>query len=72
MLLLRREEAELLGYRDYAEVSLARKMAGSAGEVRGFPQGPDAISALIHPDDRSIRCDAVRKALAEGRDVCAF
>jgi NO-binding membrane sensor protein with MHYT domain/signal transduction histidine kinase len=33
---------------------------------------PDAISALIHPDDRSIRCDAVRKAVAEGRDVCAF
>ena len=36
MLRLRREEAELLGYRDYAEVSLARKMAGSAGEVLGF------------------------------------
>jgi NO-binding membrane sensor protein with MHYT domain/signal transduction histidine kinase len=33
---------------------------------------PDAISSLIHPDDRSIRCDAVRKAVAEGRDVCAF
>jgi NO-binding membrane sensor protein with MHYT domain/signal transduction histidine kinase len=33
---------------------------------------PDAISALIHPDDRSIRCDAVRTAVAEGRDVCAF
>ena len=33
---------------------------------------PDAITTLIHPEDRSIRCDAVRKAVAEGRDVCAF
>ena len=33
---------------------------------------PDAITTMIHGDDRTIRCDAVRKALAEGRDVCAF
>ena len=33
---------------------------------------PDVITTMTHPDDRSIRCDAVRKAVAEGRDVCAF
>jgi oligopeptidase A len=33
---LRREEARLLGYRSYAEVSLATKMAGSPGEVLAF------------------------------------
>ncbi len=33
---------------------------------------PDAITAMIHGEDRTIRCDAVRKAVAEGRDVCAF
>lgn len=33
---------------------------------------PDAITAMIHADDRTIRCDAVRNAVAEGRDVCAF
>jgi NO-binding membrane sensor protein with MHYT domain/signal transduction histidine kinase len=33
---------------------------------------PDAITSMIHPEDRSIRCDAVRRAVAEGRDVCAF
>ena len=33
---------------------------------------PDAITAMIHPEDRSVRCDAVRNAVAEGRDVCAF
>lgn len=33
ILRLRREEAELLGYANYAEVSLATKMAGGPGEV---------------------------------------
>jgi oligopeptidase A len=33
ILRLRHEEAELLGYANYAEVSLATKMAGSVGEV---------------------------------------
>lgn len=33
---------------------------------------PDVITAMTHPDDRSVRCDAVRRAVAEGRDVCAF
>jgi oligopeptidase A len=33
---LRREEARLLGYRSYAEVSLARKMAETPSRVTGF------------------------------------
>ncbi|MDR3220844.1 MAG: M3 family metallopeptidase [Candidatus Accumulibacter sp.] len=33
---LREEEARMLGYRNYAEVSLATKMAESAGQVLGF------------------------------------
>jgi oligopeptidase A len=36
ILRLRREEAELLGYADYTQVSLATKMAGSIGEVNGL------------------------------------
>jgi len=36
ILLLRREEAELLGYANYAEVSLVPKMARSAAEVIDF------------------------------------
>jgi oligopeptidase A len=36
VLALRREAAELLGYRNYAEVSLVPKMAGSPDEVLGF------------------------------------
>jgi oligopeptidase A len=36
LLELRREEAQLLGYADYAEVSLVRKMARSPVEVIGF------------------------------------
>jgi oligopeptidase A len=36
LLELRREEAKLLGYADYAEVSLVRKMARSSAEVIGF------------------------------------
>ncbi len=36
ILALRAELARLLGYRAYAEVSLATKMAGSAGEVLAF------------------------------------
>jgi oligopeptidase A len=36
MLPLRQEKARLLGYRDYTEISLARKMANSAGEVLEF------------------------------------
>jgi oligopeptidase A len=33
---LRREEARMLAYRDFAEVSLVSKMAGSVGQVLGF------------------------------------
>jgi NO-binding membrane sensor protein with MHYT domain/signal transduction histidine kinase len=33
---------------------------------------PDAIRALTHPDDTSIVFDAVRKAVAEGKDVCSY
>jgi oligopeptidase A len=36
LLQLRQEEAELLGYRNYAELSLVPKMAGSPEEVIGF------------------------------------
>ncbi|MDH4189689.1 MAG: M3 family metallopeptidase [Betaproteobacteria bacterium] len=36
LLELRREEAKLLGFADFAEVSLVRKMARSAAEVIGF------------------------------------
>jgi oligopeptidase A len=36
ILALRREEARMLGYRNYAEVSLAPKMAESVGQVLGF------------------------------------
>ncbi len=35
-LMLRREEAEMLGYRNFAEVSLAPKMAESPAQVVGF------------------------------------
>lgn len=33
---------------------------------------PNAVTEITHPEDRSIQCDAVRKALAEGKEVCAF
>ncbi len=33
---------------------------------------PDAIMAMTHPEDRSIMFDAIRKAMAEARNVCAF
>jgi oligopeptidase A len=36
ILALRHEEAHLLGFRNYAEVSLATKMASSTGEVEAF------------------------------------
>jgi oligopeptidase A len=36
ILRLRHEAAEILGFANYAELSLATKMASSAGEVRGF------------------------------------
>jgi NO-binding membrane sensor protein with MHYT domain/two-component sensor histidine kinase len=32
----------------------------------------DAIRVLIHPDDRNIVFDAVRKAVEEGKDVCSY
>jgi len=42
----------------------------SAGvNTRGFP---GAIAALTHADDRSVLTDAVRRALADGKDVCAY
>jgi NO-binding membrane sensor protein with MHYT domain/two-component sensor histidine kinase len=33
---------------------------------------PDAIRTMTHPDDRTIVFDAVRQAVAEGKDVCAY
>jgi NO-binding membrane sensor protein with MHYT domain len=33
---------------------------------------PDAIRAMTHPDDASIMSDAVRNAVAEGREVCSY
>jgi NO-binding membrane sensor protein with MHYT domain/two-component sensor histidine kinase len=35
-------------------------------------QHPNAIREMTHPEDRSVQNDAVRKALAEGKDICAF
>ncbi len=35
-------------------------------------KNPDAIRTMTHPEDRSIVFDAVRKAVAEGKDVCAY
>ena len=33
---------------------------------------PDAIAKMTHPDDASVLMDAVREAVAEGKDVCAY
>jgi len=33
---------------------------------------PNAVRDMTHPEDRSVQCDAVRKAVAEGKDVCEF
>jgi signal transduction histidine kinase len=33
---------------------------------------PNAVRDMTHPEDRSVQCDAVRKAVAEGKDVCDF
>jgi NO-binding membrane sensor protein with MHYT domain/two-component sensor histidine kinase len=35
-------------------------------------KSPDAIRAVTHPDDVSIVFDAVRDAVAEGREVCSY
>jgi NO-binding membrane sensor protein with MHYT domain/signal transduction histidine kinase len=35
-------------------------------------QHPNAIREMTHPEDRSVQHDAVRKALTEGKDICAF
>ena len=54
ILALRREEAELLGYRNYAEVSLVPKMA----------QTPDEVIAFLR--DLNARAQAVRRARLRG------
>jgi NO-binding membrane sensor protein with MHYT domain len=33
---------------------------------------PEAIAAMTHPDDAAVLSDAVRKAVADGKDVCAY
>jgi NO-binding membrane sensor protein with MHYT domain len=33
---------------------------------------PHAIAAMTHPDDATVLLDAVRRAVAEGKDVCAY
>lgn len=33
---------------------------------------PDAIMAMTHPEDKSVMFEAVRRAVAEGKGVCAF
>ncbi|MEO8313984.1 MAG: MHYT domain-containing protein [Pseudomonadota bacterium] len=33
---------------------------------------PDAIRSMTHPDDASIMADAVRDAVAEGREICTY
>ncbi len=66
----------------------ARTRSAAAGQLPGraelwirevlHVEQQDAIGGIDHDQprgralDRSIRCDAVRKAVAEGRDVCAF
>jgi NO-binding membrane sensor protein with MHYT domain/two-component sensor histidine kinase len=35
-------------------------------------KSPDAIMTLTHPDDRSAVFDAVRQAVAEGKEVCKY
>jgi NO-binding membrane sensor protein with MHYT domain len=35
-------------------------------------KSPDAIREMTHPDDASIMSDAVRYAVAEGREVCSY
>ena len=60
MLLLRQEEAELLGYRSFAELSLVPKMAGSPDEVIAF------LRDLGHRARPSAAAD-----LAELRDFAA-
>jgi NO-binding membrane sensor protein with MHYT domain/signal transduction histidine kinase len=35
-------------------------------------KSPDAIREMTHPDDASIMSDAVRDAVAEGREVCSY
>jgi NO-binding membrane sensor protein with MHYT domain/two-component sensor histidine kinase len=35
-------------------------------------KSPDAIMTLTHPDDRSVVFDAVRQAVAEGKEVCKY
>jgi oligopeptidase A len=48
LLQLRREQAQLLGYGDYVELSLVRKMARSADEVRAFLLDLARRAQLLH------------------------
>jgi len=48
-LVLRQEQAELLGYPNYAEVSLATKVC--LMELRPFPSTPHAQLVVQVPDD---------------------
>ncbi len=63
LLELRREEAQLLGYADYAQVSLARKMARSSTEVIGFLEDLARRSRPFAERDAAELKDFARDAL---------
>ncbi len=53
ILKLRQESAELLGYANYAEVSLATKMAGSVGEVTALLE--ELLHAALEPARQELK-----------------
>ncbi|MCL2021628.1 MAG: M3 family metallopeptidase [Betaproteobacteria bacterium] len=62
MLLLRQEEAELLGYRNYAEVSLVDKMATSVEEVFAFLRDMSVrVRPFAEQDMRTLRAFAANE-----------
>ena len=58
ILALRQEEAELLGYRHYADVSLVPKMAESAEQVESFARPSDQSQTLRRKDLAELRAFA--------------
>ena len=65
LLELRREEAQLLGFADYAELSLATKMADSAAEVEQFLR---ELGAKARPRATAELDELRRLAAADGID----
>jgi oligopeptidase A len=63
---LRREEAQMLGYRNFAEVSLAPKMAESPQQVIAFLEDPQRVRARAEKDWDELRAFAAKElGLAE-------